>query len=166
MQPNPIYATASEELETPPPDKIGNKAGSDSRASDAGVHFYRDAEKGTFKSPTVPSTTPSHFKTDQIVVEMAYSVASHSLREYEQHLRKKETKSKTGEDIEALSRHCIKCGLTGCWEGRSSVPLLMQARVRRCCGSREEEKRWGFCNMDPCIRTCTTAGKSSPCCWQ
>lgn len=36
-------------LATPPPGKIGNKAGSDSRVSDAGVRFCCGAEKGTFK---------------------------------------------------------------------------------------------------------------------
>lgn len=133
-----ISATASEVLETPPRTRIGNKAGIDSRASDAGVR-YRGVEKGISKSQQtrlrlcrmLSKWLPVSFPT------RSQSTSSISAR------RKQ---NKTGEDMEALSRHCIKCGLSGCWEGRSSVPLLMQARMRRCCGSRRKQ-RWSFCNM-------------------
>lgn len=50
---------------------------------------------------------------------MAYHVVSHSLPEYELRLYKRGIKGKTGEGIEALSKHCIQCGLTGFWECRS-----------------------------------------------
>lgn len=38
------------------------------------------------------------------------------------------------------------------------MPLLMQARVRRCSGSREKKRGGSFATWDPC--TCITAGKS------
>jgi hypothetical protein len=149
-------------LETPPPDKIGNKAGSDSRASDAGVRFYRGAEKGAPKSQqTHQQLYLASWQSAECCQKRLSVLFSYSFPEYEQHLRKM---SSTGEDIRALSKHCIKCGLTGCWEGRSSVPLLLQARKRRRCGSREDKRGGASAAWDPC--TGTTAGKVSPCCWQ
>jgi hypothetical protein len=55
----------------------------------------------------------------QNVVKMASSVVSHSLPEYlgTSSISARRKQSKTGEDMKALSKHCIKCGLTGCWGG-------------------------------------------------
>lgn len=54
MQSNAVspgtITTASAELETPLSGQVGNKTGSDSCASDAGVRFHLGAEEGKYKS--------------------------------------------------------------------------------------------------------------------